>query len=179
MLRTRKAKLILAIITMVLLCIFVPPNVNGTRFRDRLAPALSSVLGRQVKIGQVRYRLLPRPGFDLYDFQVMDDPAFNAEPVLMCGKVTADLRLTSLWHGRLEIANLKLTDDAAPPSLNLVAGPSGSSWRFQSSFSWLHGDPWPLPSQRPRSESDRCRSGQLEVLLPDSAFAVPQLFVRR
>lgn len=50
----------------------------------------------------------------------MDDPSFSAEPLLMCGKVAADLRLTSLWHGRLEIANLKLTDDAAPPSLNLV-----------------------------------------------------------
>src|SRR5215510_16331412 len=122
MLRTRKAKLILAVIVMILVCIFVPPNVNGTRFRDRLAPALSSVLGREVKIGQVRYRLLPRPGFDLYDFQVADDPAFSAEPLLMCGKVTADLRLTSLWHGRLEIANLKLQNasNRVPPSLNLV-----------------------------------------------------------
>jgi AsmA protein len=117
---TRKSKLIVALTAVVLLGIFLPPNINGTRFRDRLAPALSGVLGRQVKIGQVKYRLLPRPGFDLYDFQVADDPAFSAEPLLMCGKVTADLRLTSLWHGRLEIANLKLTDDAAPPSLNLV-----------------------------------------------------------
>jgi AsmA-like C-terminal region/AsmA family len=117
---TRNSKLILALALVLLLGIFLPPNINGTRFRDRLAPALSAVLGRQVKIGQVKYRLLPRPGFDLYDFRVADDPAFSAEPLLMCGKVTADLRLTSLWHGRLEIANLKLTDDGAPPSLNLV-----------------------------------------------------------
>lgn len=114
----------------LLLVIFVPPNVNGTRFRDRLAPALSAALGRQVRIGTVKYRLFPRPGFDLYDFQVMDDPAFGAEPMLMCGKVTADLRLTSLWHGRLEFANLKLTDDAAPPSLNL--GYWNGHWNVES-----------------------------------------------
>ena len=98
----------------------MPPNINGVRFRDSLAGSLSSALGRQVRIGQVKYRVFPRPGFDIYGLQVMDDPAFNAEPLLMCGKVAADLRLTSLWHARLEIANLKLTDDAAPPSLNLV-----------------------------------------------------------
>jgi AsmA-like C-terminal region/AsmA family len=108
------------VLVLLALAIFLPPNINGVRFRDRLAGSLSSALGRQVRIGQVKYRVFPRPGFDIYNLQVMDDPAFSAEPLLMCGKVAADLRLTSLWHGRLEIANLKLTDDAAPPSLNVV-----------------------------------------------------------
>lgn len=116
---TRK-KIIIAAIVLLAVAIFVPPNINGVRFRDSLAGSLSSALGRQVKIGQVKYRVFPRPGFDIYNLQVMDDPAFSAEPLLMCGKVAADLRLASLWHGRLEIANLKLTDDAAAPSLNLV-----------------------------------------------------------
>lgn len=114
----------------MLLGIFLPPNINGTRFRDQLAPALSAALGRPVTIGQVKYRLFPRPGFDLYDFKVADDRAFSAEPLLMCGKVTADLRLTSLWQGRLEIAKLKLTDDAAPPSLNLVY--ANDHWNLES-----------------------------------------------
>jgi len=113
-------KVIIAAVVLLAVAIFVPPNINGVRFRDSLAGSLSSALGRQVKIGQVKYRVFPRPGFDIYNLQVMDDPAFSAEPLLMCGKVAADLRLASLWHGRLEIANLKLTDDAAAPSLNLV-----------------------------------------------------------
>ncbi len=125
-----RTKLVAAAAVAVLLGIFLPPNINGTRFRDRLAPALSAALGRTVTIGQVKYRLLPRPGFDLYDFRVADDPAFSAEPLLMCGKVTADLRLTSLWQGRLEIAQLKLTDDAAPPSLNLVY--ENGHWNLES-----------------------------------------------
>src|SRR6185437_1250135 len=107
MLATPKRKMIAGFAFLLLLAIFLPPNINGTVFRKRLSGTLSTALGREVKIGQVKYRILPRPGFDIYDLRVMDDPAFSAEPVIMCGKVTADLRLTSLWHGRLEIANLK------------------------------------------------------------------------
>jgi AsmA protein len=126
----RNKKIIIAALLVLALGIFLPPNINGARFSKRLASALSAALGRQVKIGSVKYRLFPRPGFDLYDFQVMDNPEFSAEPLLLCGKVTADLRLTSLWQGRLEIANLKLTDDASPPSLNLVY--SGGHWNLES-----------------------------------------------
>lgn len=128
--KSRRVKIMVLLALVVLLAVFLPPNINGTRFRDRLVPALKAALGREVKIGAVKYRLFPRPGFDLYDFQVMDDPAFGAEPMLMCGKVTADLRLTSLWQGRLEFANLKLTDDSAPPSLNLVY--SSGHWNVES-----------------------------------------------
>jgi len=120
--RSSRKKIILALILALALGIFLPPNINGTRFSKQLAATLSTAVGRQVKIGQVKFRLLPRPGFDLYDFEVVDDPRFNAEPLLLCGEVTADLRLTSLWQGRLEIANLKLKNatDRTPPSLNLV-----------------------------------------------------------
>jgi hypothetical protein len=118
---TRK-KTVLIFLLVLALGIFLPPNINGARFKPRLAAALSAALGRPVKIGSVSFRVLPRPGFDLYDFEVADDQTFSAEPLLSCGKVTADLRLTSLWQGRLEIANLKLQNatDRVQPSLNLV-----------------------------------------------------------
>ncbi len=125
-----RSKIVVGTLALLALAIFVPPNINGTRFKKGLAGALSAALGREVKIGQVTYRIFPRPGFDIYNLQVMDDPAFSAEPLIMCGKVTADLRLTSLWKGRLEIAKLKLTDDAAPPSLNLVY--SKGHWNLES-----------------------------------------------
>lgn len=130
MLASKRRKLIAALVVVLTLAIFLPPNINGTAFRKRLAGALSTALGREVRIGQVKYRIFPRPGFDIYDLRVMDDPAFSAEPVIMCGKVTADLRLTSLWRGRMEIAKLKLTDDASPPSLNLVY--SKGHWNLES-----------------------------------------------
>ena len=154
-----KAQLALALLFLVLVGIFLPPNINGSRFRERLSPALSAALGRQVTIGQVKYRLLPRPGFDLYDFQVADDPAFSAEPLLFCGKVTADLRLTSLWQGRLEIAKLKLTDDAAPPSLNLAY--VNGHWNLESLLLRVEQVP-SAPTGRRRSEQ-RARFPYIEA----------------
>jgi len=155
---TRK-KIIVTLIVILALGIFLPPNINGARFSKRLASALSTSLGRQVKIGSVKYRLFPRPGFDLYNFQVMDDPAFSAEPLLLCGKVTADLRLTSLWQGRLEIANLKLTDDNAPPSLNLVY--SGGHWNLESLL--LRVEQVPTAPTAKRSAEQRTRFPYIEA----------------
>ena len=130
--KASRKKILLLIVVVIVVAIFLPPQINGSRFSKRLAATLSQALGRQVKIGSVQFRLLPRPGFDLYDFEVVDDPAFNAEPLLLCGQVTADLRLTSLWKGRLEIANLKLKNstDRTPPSLNLVY--AGGHWNVES-----------------------------------------------
>src|SRR5579859_1425734 len=130
--KVSRKKIVLALVISLALAVFLPPQINGARFSKRLASTLSLALGRQVRIGSVKFRLLPRPGFDLYDFEVVDDPAFNAEPLLMCGQVTADLRLTSLWKGRLEIANLKLQNasDRTPPSLNLVY--AGGHWNVES-----------------------------------------------
>ncbi len=123
-------RITIAALVLLLVFIFLPPNLNGVRFRDTLAGSLSNALGRQVTIGQVKYRVLPRPGFELYDLRVMDDPAFSAEPLINCGKVKADLRLMSLWQGRLEIANLKLSDDESPASLNLVY--ANGHWNLES-----------------------------------------------
>jgi AsmA protein len=155
---TRK-KIAAVVLVVLALCIFLPPNINGARFSKRLASTLSAALGREVKIGSVKYRLFPRPGFDLYDFQVMDDPAFSAEPLLLCGKVTADLRLTSLWQGRLEIANLKLTDDVAPPSLNLVY--AGDHWNLESLL--LRVEQVPTAPTAKRSAEQRSRFPYIEA----------------
>jgi hypothetical protein len=149
---TRK-KVVAVVLVILALCIFLPPNINGARFSKRLASTLSAALGREVKIGSVKYRLFPRPGFDLYDFEVMDDPKFSAEPLLLCGKVTADLRLTSLWQGRLEIANLKLTDDNTPPSLNLVY--AGDHWNLESLL--LRVEQVPTAPTAKRSAEQRSR----------------------
>lgn len=156
-----RKKTILILLLVLVLGIFLPPNINGARFKPRLAAALSAALGRPVRIGSVSFRLLPRPGFDLYDFAVGDDPAFNAEPLLQCGKVTADLRLTSLWEGRLEIANLKLqnTNDRIPPSLNLVY--LNGHWNIESLLARAEQVPT-APTAKKRAEQ-RARFPYIEA----------------
>src|SRR5262249_32411106 len=63
----------------------------------------------------------PRPGFEIEDLVIHDDPAFGAEPLLRAPEVTAGLQVGALLHGRLEIATLSLSD----ASLNLTRNGAG------------------------------------------------------
>ena len=117
----------LAVLAAVVLVVLFLLRPGASRLKSRIVPALSAALGRQVEVGSIHIRLLPRPGFDLENLVVYDDPAFGAEPMLRAGEVTASLRLTSLLRGRLEIARLDLTE----PSLNLVHSDSGR-WNLEA-----------------------------------------------
>ena len=118
---SQRARIALGIVVLVLAGIFVPPLVTANRLKGRIGGAISNSLGRKVSFGDIHLRLLPQPGFDIANFVVEDDPAFGAEPMLRADQVTAYLRLTSLWQGRLEIAQLALQN----PSLNLVRNDRG------------------------------------------------------
>jgi len=106
---------IAAVAALIVLMLFLL-RPGASRLKSRIVSSISSAVGRPVEIGSVHIRLLPRPGFDLENLVVYDDPAFGAEPMLRASEVTANLRLTSLVRGRLEISRLDLTE----PSLNIV-----------------------------------------------------------
>ena len=116
-----------AVVVLILLLALFLIRPGASRLKSRLILSVSRGVGRSVDIGAVHIRLLPRPGFDLDNFVVYDDPAFGAEPILRASEVTADLRLMSLLRGRLEIARLDLTE----PSLNLVHQPGGR-WNVEA-----------------------------------------------
>ncbi|HUN80818.1 MAG TPA: AsmA family protein, partial [Phycisphaerae bacterium] len=112
---------------MVLLgLLLVPPFINVNRYRKRVADSIGRALGRQVSVSGIELKILPRPGLVLSEFVVADDPSYGAEPMLRAATVTASIRLTSLWRGRLEIGTLDLDN----PSLNLVRRPDGH-WNLE------------------------------------------------
>jgi hypothetical protein len=111
---------------LILLALFLV-RPGASRLKSRIITSISAGVGRPVDVGSVHIRLLPRPGFDLENLVVYDDPAFGAEPILRASEVTADLRLLSLVRGRLEIARLELTE----PSLNLVHSNDGR-WNLEA-----------------------------------------------
>ncbi len=119
-----KRRIAVAAVLLLLLFLLRP---GASRLKSRIAASIGAGLARPVEIGSVHLRLLPRPGFDLENLVVYDDPAFGEEPMLRSREVTADLRLTSLVRGRLEIARLDLTE----PSLNLVHGNNGR-WNLEA-----------------------------------------------
>ena len=62
----------------------------------------------------------------LSTFVVADDPSYGPEPMLRAESVTASIRVSSLWRGRLEIGTLALDN----PSLNLVRRADGH-WNIE------------------------------------------------
>jgi hypothetical protein len=123
---SRRTWWIMAILLVVLCAIAVPPFVNVNRYRNRVARSISRALGRNVAVSNIELRLLPRPAMVLSAFVVADEPSFGPEPMLRADTVTAYLRLSSLWRGRLEIGTLSLEN----PSLNLVRGVDGH-WNIE------------------------------------------------
>lgn len=115
-----------AAVILILLALFLV-RPGASRLKSRIIYSISAGVGRPVDIGSVHIQLLPRPGFDLENLVVYDDPSFGAEPILRASEVTAVLRLTSLVRGRLEIARLDLTE----PSLNL-ARREGGHWNVET-----------------------------------------------
>jgi hypothetical protein len=133
------------LLVVVLAVLFaVRPGVD--RLRTRIASTIGSALGRRVEISSASLRLLPRPGFDLENFIVYDDPVFSAEPMLRSDEVTASLRITSLLRGRLEIARLSLTE----PSLNLVRNNQGH-WNLEYLLERASRTPV-APTEKPKNE---------------------------
>jgi AsmA family len=116
----------LAAIAALLLILFLfRPGVYG--LRNRIATSIGNALGRRVSLGNVRLRVLPRPGFDLEGLVIYDDPAFSAEPMIRAQEVSAPIRFRSLLSGRLEIATLSANE----PSINLVRNDQGR-WNLAS-----------------------------------------------
>src|SRR5579863_4817235 len=116
-------------LTILVAIIVIPPLIGISRYKSRIARAMSNSLGRPVLMSSVELRLLPRPGFVITDLTVNEDPAYGAEPVLHANTVTASIRLFSLWRGRLEMSRISV-DEA---SLNLVRMPDGR-WNLDTLF---------------------------------------------
>jgi AsmA family/AsmA-like C-terminal region len=122
----RKLRMWAMVVIALLVLSLVPPFINVNRYRSRVAEAISRALGREVTVSSIELKLLPQPELVLFNFVVGEDSSFGAEPMLRAPSVTAALRLTSMWRGRLEIGTLDLDD----PSLNLVRRADGH-WNLE------------------------------------------------
>jgi uncharacterized protein involved in outer membrane biogenesis len=92
------------------------PRISADRYRDRVHAGLEKALGRQVEIGEVRFRLLPTPALTIANVTIGEDPKIGAEPIAYVTTLLAVPRITSLFRGPLEFASVDLQD----ASLNLT-----------------------------------------------------------
>jgi AsmA protein len=112
-------------VCVVLLVLFMLRPGAGW-MRARVSNSISQALGRNVSVGTVRLRFLPRPGFEIDDLLVRDAPAFGNEPLVRAPQVEASVSLGALLRGHIEIARLSLSD----PSLNLTRNAQGK-WNLE------------------------------------------------
>jgi AsmA protein len=164
MARSRARRILIGIAVVVLIAT-VLPFVNVSRFKGNITPAIEQALGRRVTVKNLSLRLLPRPGLNLEGFVVFDADEFGAEPMLRADEVTAYLRLSSLWHGRLEIAQLSLKY----PSLNLVRSREGR-WNIEALLQRASQTPSAptaktKPEARPRFPYIEAEDGRINLKL--------------
>ena len=159
---------ILAVAALLLaVAVVAPPLISLNRVHRRIADSISQSIGRPVRMSSIKLRLLPRPGFEIADFVVEDDPAFGAEPILRSSQVVASVRLLPLWRGRLEIARIAFEE----PSVNLVRNREGH-WNFDSLLSQA--------AQIPKAPTGERHPGGLPALPLHRCQQCPnQLQVRR
>jgi hypothetical protein len=119
----------LGTVLLLILLLFLPPWVSIGRYQGQVAKILSASVGRPVQISSVELRLLPWPGFVITNLSIAEDPDYGAEPVLHANTVRANIRLLSLWRGRIEIGGIHV-DEA---SLNLVRAGQGR-WNLDPLF---------------------------------------------
>jgi hypothetical protein len=136
-----------AAVFLILLVLFLA-RPGASRLKVRITNSVSRALDRHVEIGAVHLRFLPRPGFDLENVVIDDDPAFGAEPMLRAAEVTAVVRITSLLRGRFDIARLELTE----PSLNLVHRKEDGRWNLEALLERSARTPL-APTTKPKSEA--------------------------
>jgi hypothetical protein len=107
------------------------PKIGAGQYRDRAQAALEKALGRQVEIGNIKFQLLPEPGFTIDDVRIGEDPKIGAETFAYVTQLRAVPRITSLFGGTLEFASVDLLD--AHINLTRIDQPGdGVAWNFAS-----------------------------------------------
>jgi hypothetical protein len=130
-LRKYRGRISLIALAVFLLAAWLVPKISADRYREPIHAALENALGRKVEIGEVRFRLLPQPGFTIANVTIGEDPRIGAEPAAYVTTLRAVPRITALFGGPLEFASVNLED--ASLNLTRVDHDAGEvRWNFSS-----------------------------------------------
>lgn len=112
---------------LVTVVLVLPFFINVDQFRPTLRSELSSVLGREVKLGALHFALLAgRVSTD--DLSVAEDPTFGKPAFLQAKSLHVGVKIWPfLLSRRLVVTDL----DIDQPEISLVQGPKGD-WNFST-----------------------------------------------
>jgi len=141
---------------LVVAAIALPFLIDVNSFRPRLESELSTALGRQVKVGNLKLSLLSG-SVSAEDLSIADDPAFSKDPFIRAKSLDVGVDVMPLIFSKaLHVNDLTLTE----PEIVLLRTTAGK-WNFSS----LGGTSAPKDKSAPSSSSSNpnLSVGKLEV----------------
>lgn len=125
----KRALKIIGIILVVLIVVAValPFLINVNIFRPKLEADLSSALGRQVKVANLKFSLFSG-SLAAENISIADDPGFSQSPFVQAKTLTVGVELMPLILSKtLRVTDLTLDQ----PQISLLRNPAGK-WNFSS-----------------------------------------------
>lgn len=125
----KRALRIIGIIIAVLIVILIvmPFIIDVNTFRPQIESELSSALGRQVKVGNLRLSILSG-SVSANDLSISDDPAFSNQPFVRAQSLEVGVDLLPLIFSKeLHVNDLTI----AQPQVSLLRNAAGR-WNFSS-----------------------------------------------
>lgn len=123
-------------IALVLGCLAVSaPFLNADRFREPLKTSLEAALRRQVRMGEIRYRMFPAPGLTAANVVIAEDPEYGLDALAYVDELGVEFRWSALVRGRMEVAAVRLID----ASVNLARNEAGE-WALRKALTDSLGD---------------------------------------
>ncbi|MBZ5632408.1 MAG: AsmA family protein [Acidobacteriia bacterium] len=117
----------IAVAVLILAALALPFFINANQFRPALEERLTTALGREVKIGDIKLSLFSG-GASASDITIADDPAFSKEPFLRAKGLAVGVELWPLIVSR-QLNVTSLTVDQ--PEIALLQSAAGD-WNFSS-----------------------------------------------
>lgn len=113
---------------LVIILIAVPLLVDANTFRPKLESELTTLLGRQVKVGNLSLSLFSG-AVTADNISIADDPAFSNTPFVQAKSLKVGVELIPLIFSKtLNVTELTLNQ----PEIDLVKSRDGTKWNFSS-----------------------------------------------
>lgn len=116
---------IVLLLLIILLCL--PLFINANQFKPTLESKLTTALGRQVTIGDIKLAIFSG-GVTVSDIAISDDPKFSKSPFLTAKSLTVGVELMPLiFHKQVNVESITIDS----PDVSLIHGPGGK-WNYST-----------------------------------------------
>src|ERR1700723_3635550 len=115
------------ILLLLIILMALPLFINANQFKPTLESKLTTALGRQVTIGDIKLAIFSG-GVTVSDIAISDDPKFSKSPFLTAKSLTVGVELMPLiFHKQVNVESITVDS----PDVSLIHGPGGK-WNYSS-----------------------------------------------